>query len=264
MRCSEVVTLLEDLFPAVYAAEGDATGVQIAESEDREISSIGVCYEVTEEVLEAARGCELLIAFHPLIYRPLGTIGPDDRVGRSVIDIVRSGQTLFVTHTRLDAHPRGSNRLLAERLGLVRARPLRPHAELADVGMGVIAETPEPMSWKELVDLVREVTDSRRVVMTDRKESSSIASVAMVAGSGMSYYGDAVHANVDAFITGDVKYHDFHASRDGVPIIDPGHAETETFVVEATVDIIADSGRLPEEIELRRVSVDTRPGIAAD
>ena len=65
-----------------------------------------------------------------------------------------------------------------------------------------------------------------------------LPTVAIVAGSGMSYYGAACRGGADAVITGDVRYHDFHASHDRIPIIDPGHAESEVLVIDSTMEII--------------------------
>lgn len=54
----------------------------------------------------------------------------------------------------------------------------------------------------------------------------------------MSFYGAAVAAGADAFITADVRYHAFHAANDSVPILDPGHAESEAFVVAGMARLV--------------------------
>jgi len=53
----------------------------------------------------------------------------------------------------------------------------------------------------------------------------------MVGGAGMDHYNDALASGADAFITADIRYHDFHrADHDKILLIDAGHAETERFV----------------------------------
>ncbi len=48
----------------------------------------------------------------------------------------------------------------------------------------------------------------------------------------MDYYKAALAAGADAFVTGDVRYHDFYrAEHDGMLLVDAGHAETERRVV---------------------------------
>jgi putative NIF3 family GTP cyclohydrolase 1 type 2 len=55
----------------------------------------------------------------------------------------------------------------------------------------------------------------------------------MVGGAGMEYYATARTAGADAFITGDIRYHDFYrAEHDGLLLVDAGHSETERFVLD--------------------------------
>lgn len=262
IQVAGAIERLEEIFPARLAVEGDSTGSQIV-VEDHEVRSIGVCYEVTDKVLEVAAGVDLLVAFHPLIFSPLSRIAPDNRVGRCVLGLIESNTPLFVTHTRLDAHPKGTNRVLSERLGLSNARPLVPDPNYPEEGMGVVAEFTDGLAWASLVDLIARVTSSNRVVASDVAPEHFIRRVALIAGSGMSYFGNVIAAKVDAFITGDVKYHDFHASLDSVPIVDPGHAESERFVVESTVDIIRSSKIFDGSISIVPIELDTRPGVPA-
>ncbi len=262
MELAEIIEQLEEIFPERLEASGDVTGPQIM-IERGSVTTIGVCYEVTDRVLEASADVDLLVAFHPLIFTPLRRITPLDRVGRCLISLVASQTPLFITHTRLDAHPRGTNRTLADRIGLTNGRPLLPNPLHRDEGMGIVGEYSEEITWHSLVQRVKEATGSTRIVASDIDGKRIIRRVAIVAGSGMSYYKDVIGAEVDAFITGDVKYHDFHASLDAVPIIDPGHAESERFVVESTVAILRDSGILDKSIEIVPITLDTRPGLSA-
>lgn len=70
-----------------------------------------------------------------------------------------------------------------------------------------------------------------------------IRRVAIVGGSGASFIDDALAANVDAFITADLKYHDFHRTEGLLTLIDAGHYEMEQFVpigLAALVEEIAE------------------------
>jgi putative NIF3 family GTP cyclohydrolase 1 type 2 len=49
----------------------------------------------------------------------------------------------------------------------------------------------------------------------------------------MEYYSSVRYDGCDAFITGDIRYHDFYrAEHDGLLLIDGGHSETERFVLD--------------------------------
>ena len=105
-------------------------------------------------------------------------------------------------------------------------------------GMGVLAHFHGGIRWRELIERVARVTGAGGLRSTVQAEERTVETVAIVAGSGMSYYGAACRGGADAVITGDVRYHDFHASHDRIPIIDPGHAESEVLVIDSTMEII--------------------------
>jgi len=262
MTSHEITRILENLFPAGLAVEGDATGVQI-DCGDREVVSIGIAYELTDRIVGeiCSSGTGYVIVFHPLIYRPLGSISPEDRVGRAVLELVSAGVTLFVTHTRLDAHPDGTNTSLARALGAESGTPLVPltAVELPDSsGMGRLASFANGISWSELIERVRQVTRSEGLRASPIASDRRIEKVAIVAGSGMSYYDAACRAGADVMITGDVRYHDFHAANDRIPIIDPGHAESEAFVLDATGTIL-NAGIMLPNMQVVRFATATTP-----
>lgn len=262
MTSHAITRELETLFPAGLAVEGDLTGVQI-DCGDRGVDSVGIAYELTDGIVEEVRGSgtEYVIVFHPLIYRPLSSISPEDRVGRAVLELVSAGVTLFVTHTRLDAHPDGTNTILARELGAERAAPLVPlhTVELPESsGMGRLATFADGISWSELTERVRQVTRSEGLRGSPVASDRRFEQIAIVAGSGMSYYDAACRAGAEVMITGDVRYHDFHAANDRIPIIDPGHAESEAFVLDATESILTKGGALGQ-IPIVRFSSPTIP-----
>ncbi len=243
MTSHEITRRLELLFPSALAVEGDATGLQI-HCESPAVERIGLVYELTDRNVAQmlADGVRYVIAFHPLIYRPLDRISPDDRVGRAVIELIRSETSLFITHTRLDAHPAGTNGRLAKALGADSTSPMVAASPEDAVpqgsGMGVLAHFHGGIRWRELIERVARVTGAGGLRSTVQAEERTVETVAIVAGSGMSYYGAACRGGADAVITGDVRYHDFHASHDRIPIIDPGHAESEVLVIDSTMEII--------------------------
>lgn len=98
-------------------------------------------------------------------------------------------------------------------------------------GMGSRGDLAAELTADALLAHVRSVfgTASLRHSISSRKTYKSLG---MVGGAGMDYYPQAKALGVDAFITGDVRYHDFYrAEHDNILLIDAGHAETERFVV---------------------------------
>ncbi len=98
-------------------------------------------------------------------------------------------------------------------------------------GMGTIGDLAEGASKEEFLELVGR-TFGQSVLRYSSITDKMIRRVAVLAGAGMEYYSNARAKGADAFITGDIRYHDFYkAEHDGVLLIDAGHSETERFVV---------------------------------
>lgn len=265
MRTTEFLALLEVDLPLDLAMDGDPVGVQVM-AEDRELSRVGVAYEITGSVIEkaAAEGVELLIAFHPLIYPSLTQVTPSARVGQSVIDLIRKGITLHIVHTAFDAHPRGSNRLLAEGLGLQDITPLAPIDHIPGAGMGAVGNLPEAMTIASLASRLSELAGAKVIRIStpasDGETTRTVRRVAMIAGSGMSFFDRAIASGADAFITADVRYHGFHDANDSIVVLDPGHAESECMVVEGLSAIVQSTiKRNGLAIDLVPILVSTNP-----
>jgi dinuclear metal center YbgI/SA1388 family protein len=73
-----------------------------------------------------ARGAQLLVTHHPLLFKPLRRLTVDDPVGRVVWQAVRGGVAIIAVHTNLDVAVDGLNRWLANCLELADAVPLQP------------------------------------------------------------------------------------------------------------------------------------------
>jgi len=239
MLIKEFIDALDEELPLTLAMRDDPVGLQVLAAE-RELGTIAVAYEVDEATIARAAeaGAELIIAFHPLIYPSLERITGRSRVERSVIDLIDRRIGLYIVHTAFDAHPEGTSVLLGRALGLEDLRPLvpqgGPQGGLPGAGMGAIGEFAHALELHDLAKRVREICGAQAVRISSpagQPVELLVRSVAIVGGSGMSFYDQAVSAGADAFITADVRYHGFHAANDRIPALDPGHAESEVFVV---------------------------------
>jgi hypothetical protein len=83
-------------------------------------------------------------------------------------------------------------------------------------GLGRVGKLVQPMSIDAFTQKVKEVfqLDGLRLIET----------IAICGGSGGNFYGDALKAGADVYITGDVYYHTAHDMQtNGLTVIDPGH-----------------------------------------
>ena len=60
--------------------------------------------------------------------------------------------------------------------------------------------------------------------------NNKIKIVSVLAGSGAFAIDNAINSKADAFVTGDLKYHDFFKSDNKILLVDAGHFETEFFI----------------------------------
>jgi dinuclear metal center YbgI/SA1388 family protein len=109
------------------AASWDRHGLQIGDP-DALAGRIGVCHEVTEEVLGAAitAGVGLLITYHPLIFRPLERVVSGRGPGGRVFRLLQAGIAVATFHTAWDAARGGAADALASALGLRNQRGFAP------------------------------------------------------------------------------------------------------------------------------------------
>ena len=243
MRTTGFLRLLEQDLPLDLAMQDDPVGLQVMD-EDRVVTAIGVAYEIDDRVIDEAsrHGVNLLVAFHPLIYPSLSQVVPNGRVGRMVIELIRRGIALHIVHTAFDAHPRGTSRLLAEGLGLSGITPLVPDARREGSGMGAVGDLAEPMSVEALAARLGEFTSASVIRVSSPagavENGRTVRRIAMLGGSGMSFYRNAIEVGADAFITADVRYHGFHEANDAIVVLDPGHAESESAVVAGMAAVL--------------------------
>lgn len=109
--------------PAPTAASWDPTGLQVGDR-DAVVATIGVCHEVTEAVVDEAIGSvDLLLTYHPLLFRPTTRfVSASDATGRA-FRLARAGVGVGVAHTTFDVASGGMADSLAEALGLVDVVP---------------------------------------------------------------------------------------------------------------------------------------------
>jgi dinuclear metal center YbgI/SA1388 family protein len=82
----------------------------------------------------------------------------------------------------------------------------------------------------KLSDFAEKVRSALAVICLKAKGDldKPVRKVALLGGSGSSYFKEALRAGADVFITGDTKHHDvLDANANGLAIIDAGHFETE-------------------------------------
>jgi dinuclear metal center YbgI/SA1388 family protein len=126
----ELIRTLEAIAPPRYQESYDNAGL-ITGSPDQEVTGVITCLDSTEAVVEEAiqKGCNLIVAHHPIIFRGLKKLTGRTYVERTVIKAIRHDIAIYAIHTNLDnVYHQGVNTRFAQRLGLERLEILAPKA----------------------------------------------------------------------------------------------------------------------------------------
>ena len=105
---------LSKFAPKYLAMEGDKIGLQIGRL-NKPVHKVMIALDVLEEVVDEAieKEVDLIIAHHPLIYRPLKNITTDGLPGRMIEKLLKHNIAVYAAHTNLDVAKGGVNDLLA-------------------------------------------------------------------------------------------------------------------------------------------------------
>jgi dinuclear metal center YbgI/SA1388 family protein len=126
MRISEIIGHLELLAPPAYQEQYDNTGLLTGDP-GWECRGVLVTLDATEEVvLEAvARGCNMIVAHHPIVFGGLKKITGRNYVEKAVIAAIKQDIAIYAIHTNLDNMvAKGVNGRIADMLGLAGRRAL--------------------------------------------------------------------------------------------------------------------------------------------
>jgi dinuclear metal center YbgI/SA1388 family protein len=122
-------------------------------------------------------------------------------------------------------------------------------------GLGVIGEYPEDgVGQNEFLHLVSKALNVRAVRFSGSVDR--IKKVAVCGGAGISLKKRAIQAGAQAFITADIKYHDFFTEKDDFLLVDVGHYESEFPIVEELRSELADAF---EELSVMATTTITNP-----
>lgn len=106
-----------------------------------------------------------------------------------------------------------------------------------DIGSGLIGEFTEEMSENDLLKLLKNKF-SLSVIRHTPFHGKKIKRVALCGGAGIFLLKNALAADAQVFITGDVKYHEFFDADGKILLADIGHFESEQFTVELLTEFL--------------------------
>ncbi|NLU92964.1 Nif3-like dinuclear metal center hexameric protein [Chitinophaga sp. Ak27] len=127
MKIKEIIQAIEEFAPVQYQESYDNAGL-IFGNAGWEVTNVLLTLDATEEVIEEAiaRGCNLVVAHHPIVFGGLKKINGKNYVERVAIKAIKHDIAVYAAHTNLDNVKNGVCRQMAEKLGLGMCRVLQP------------------------------------------------------------------------------------------------------------------------------------------
>lgn len=245
MRCSEIMNILEELSPVMFAESWDNVGLLVGR-EDKTVHKVMVALDATDDVVEQAvlQGVDLLLTHHPLLFSSIKRITEADFIGRRLLKLIRNDICYYAMHTNFDVMGMADAAADAMELHHCEVLDITYEDDIAKEGIGRIGTLHQKMSLEEAADLCKKAFDIDNVrVYGDPKTAIEMA--AIVPGSGKDYIDAALAKGADVLITGDIGHHNgLDAMEQGLAIIDAGHYGVEKLFVPYMADFFAD--QMPE------------------
>lgn len=356
----EIIAALEAFAPPQYQASYDNARL-ITGDPGMAVNAALLTLDCTEAVVDEAiaRGAELIIAHHPIVFSGLKSLTGNTYVERVIIKAIRHNIAIYASHTNLDHAHGGVNRRIAQQLGLENLRILEPmsgilnllyvyvpHDHLTSVrqalfnagagqigaysecsfaaegtgsflpgtaanpergerhdlrlepesrlevlvpahlehrvlaamrsvhpyeeiayglltlknthqewGGGMVGDLPSPIASTDFPAWLKDRMGATCVRFT-QAAGETIQKVALCGGAGITLLRAAIGSGAQAYVTADVKYHEFFDAEGHLLLADIGHYESERFTPEIFLELL--SKKFPN-FALHLSAVNTNP-----
>ena len=239
VKIKEVLSALERFAPLPLQESWDNAGLQLGLTET-EVSGALLCLDVNERIVDEAmaKGCNLIVSHHPLLFRGLKTISDLTDVQRTVMRAIKQGIAVVSMHTNMDNARGGVNFKIAQKLGLQNvAFFAQKQVDGIEAGSGVVGELPEAMAADDFIIGVKKAFGVE-CAMCNELLRRPIKRVAICGGAGDFLLDEAVKNQADAFITGEMHYPQYFGYEQQIQICVIGHYQSEQYTAEIFEEII--------------------------
>ena len=262
VKIKEITSALERFAPLPLQESYDNAGLQVGLTAEQEASGALLCLDVTEDVIREAidLGCNLIVSHHPLLFRSLKQVTERTQVERCVRLAIQNDIAIYAAHTNLDNAEDGVNFRIAEKLGLVDVQMMQKHPvavgeRRVTAGSGLIGYLPVPEDSLAFLQRIKEVFHIE-CLQHNELLGRPIESVALCGGAGAFMLDEAIRLEADAFLTGEMSYHQFFGHEQEIQIAVMGHYQSEQYTRDIFYQLISE---LAPELPLFITSIDTNP-----
>lgn len=272
-----IVEIVQKLYPKQLAdGKWDNTGLLVdAMAEDvkptpshaKVLLTIDLTASVCKEAIE--QNTDLIIAYHPFIFRGIKAVSGDNPQHRSLVKLLREGISVYSPHTAIDASLNGVNDWLADGIteygknisSKTTIEPVSPSVKGQEgAGYGRLVKLKTPVSLDQLVKRVKGHLwmSTVQLIQAERHATQPIESVAICAGSGGSVLSGV---SADLWFTGELGHHEMLFLREsGTSAIVCGHSNTERGFLPVLRDqILREMALKEQEVTIKLAETDRDP-----
>lgn len=234
LKVKDIIGNLEKKYPKANAESWDNVGLIVGKL-NQEVRKVQLSLDATDKAIENAikNNADLIITHHPMIFKPVKTITTMDNLGRKIIKLIENNKSLYAMHTNLDSSKDGLNDYILNLLEVENSKIIDVNEFDNEVGIGRLYTLSKEMNIDEYATFVKNSLKIKNIRIISENREKIIKKVALINGSGMSYWRKVKSLGADLFITGDIGYHDaLDAKEAEINVFDIGHFESENCFVE--------------------------------
>ncbi len=235
-KLAQIESYLQSIAPLALAEDWDNVGL-LSGNPQSEVKRIMTCLTLSAVTVEEsiAEQADLVIAHHPLPFRPVNRIVTSSTTGRYLWELTRAGIAIYSPHTAWDNAKQGINAQLAQMVGLVDVQPMKPARlisnETSGLGAGRVGNLSSELSVDAIIQQLKSKLAHLRL-SCNHPLDTRCRRMAIVCGSGGSFVDLALSRGADLLLTGEATYHQFlEAQSQGLVLLTIGHYASERFAM---------------------------------
>ena len=161
--------------------------------------------EVAREAVEW--GADLLVVHHPLFLTPVSSVAATTPKGRTLHTLTSGGCALLTAHTNADQASSGVSEAMAHALGLRDLAPILPAAPGSPTGTGRVGTVDDTTLGAFAARVAEALPATAHGVRVAGESERPVRRVAVCGGAGDFLLDELVGADVDVFVTSDLRHH---------------------------------------------------------
>ena len=209
MNKFDLTKKIENFAPLDTQEKWDCSGWLVCTTK-KDINKVMLALTITDDIYKQAKqqNCDMIISHHPLFCVPIKYADIDMYCAHTNMDKAHGGTTDTIIQTL------GYNAIKSDKDDFVR-----------------LVKLEKPITIENLKEKLQKISPNLRYINNTHK--TNILTIGFCAGSGSEFIEDY---DVDAFVTGDLK---FHTALDSKNIVfDIGHFESEILILEVFKEIL--------------------------